>query len=124
MTKDIFELNPNKTETYEEYYCLIDNADYMDEDGFPRLENSSEKVMSKKIQKQDARTQFAVRIGYDGKLYDPLSVLSSKKNLSSLDRNSQGIKFKLVNETVFLFYNNYLTNKNIAWFNRAEREIM
>jgi hypothetical protein len=117
--------NNNKSQDPEnQHFCLKDHAEFIDSDNNPRVDNeNSDKVLAKKIIRDDSTYRFYIKLDNQGKLYNPLSIYGETKQSSFLDRvcRSQN-KFKEVNEKAFNMYLSFLKTKNIAWFNNAERE--
>lgn len=122
---NFFIQQPNKLSIEESYFCLIDDADFIDEDKLPRKQEQDECVLAKKVKLSDKQPyKYYVRMGFDQKLYNPLGTLASSKNYSSLNRNSELNKFKVVSESVFNYYTMYLSTKNNIWLIKAEREVV
>ena len=71
----------------------------------------------------DARTDYFVRKGYNGKLYDPWSDSETNADLRFLNRTGKtGNEFVKVNYDCFVLYMRYLENRNPAYITRANRE--
>lgn len=125
MDSFIFQPTNKQDITTSEYYCMSGNEDYMDENNLPRLKNDGKLVLAKRIDKTDAQPQFFVKISNQNKLFNPLGAGLEDKSYSIVDNVCRPAdKFKSVNLTVFNMYLNFLSSKNIAWLNKAEREIL
>lgn len=108
----------------EEYFCLKGSEEFIDDEDLPRLNNMSNKVLAKKVKVSDKQNRYYIRKGFDQKLYNPNNPLNSAKNYSELNRNSESIKFYLVNELAFQYYLKYLSTNNNVWLIKAEREVI
>jgi hypothetical protein len=123
MSSDYF-VQSDQSFPIETFYCLKGNEDSIDGDGFCKLNSVSDKVLAKKVQISDKQFKYYVRVGFDQKLYNPLNSLNSSKNYKELNRNSESIKFNIVQEIVFMYYVKYLATKNNIWLIKAEREVV
>lgn len=115
----------NNTESTNEFYTLKGMEDTTDSDHNCRLNSEvPNKVFAKKLYRDDNTHRFYIRVGNNGKLYNPVSIYGEEKTNTFLDRVCKdGVKFREVNQKIFDLYLNFLNTKNIAWFNNAEREI-
>jgi len=124
---DNFIFNPtNKIdETIVNNYCLTGYEDFIDSDGFPQINTESNKVLAKKITKTGSSPQFYIKISNQNKLFNPLDGGLEDRAYSIVDNVCRpSDKFKAVNQQVFILYLSFLTSKNIAWLNKAEREMI
>jgi len=114
---------PNKSVLINQYYTLVGQEDFIDDDNNPRIKNDADdRVLAKKIVQN--KLKHLIKIDNAGKFYNPLSPISSIKPIKILQTISiPGSRFKEVNKTVFNMYLNFLRSKNIAWINNAEREV-
>jgi hypothetical protein len=125
MDDFIFKPTSKQDVTISQYYCMVGNQDYTDDSGLPRLKNDSSLTLAKKIEKTDAQPQFFIKISNQNKLFNPLDSGLEDKSYSIVDNVCRpSDKFKSVNSTVFAMYLNFLSSKNIAWLNKAEREMI
>ena len=108
----------------EEYFTLVGREDFMD-NGFSKLkQDDNENVFAKKILRKDGSVRYMVKISSNGKLYNPLSIYGMEPDKSFLNRVCRSNKkFKEVNSKAFDWYLKFLTTKNMAWLNNAEREM-
>jgi hypothetical protein len=126
MSDYIFEQVPNKqTISVQEYYTIIGQQDFVDNNGYPRIEtDSSNKIVAKKIIKTDGKTRYAIKIGVNNKLINPVSIYGEEKQSSFLDSVCRASnKFIDVNPKTFELYLNFLKTKNTSWLYNAEREL-
>lgn len=107
-------------------YCLVDKKDSEDDTGNPVLENPKKEsdILAYKVRKINGDYKFMVRINADRKLYNPLSIYGTEKSYKLLDNITRSsLQYREVNCTVFDFYLRFLSTKNTAWLNKAEREV-
>jgi hypothetical protein len=127
MNEYIF--NPNSTKTLvsttNEYYCVKDKEDFLDNGGLPRKNQDSDDVLAKKIIKDGGQPQYYIKVSNINKLYNPVNVIQEEKAYSFLDNVCRpSDRFKSVNSKVFDLYLNFLSTKNTAWLYKAEREMI
>jgi hypothetical protein len=127
MEKFIFEqnrTNTKKVETREEFFTVLGNEDFLDDNSNPRItEENNNKVYAKRILRDDGSYRYSIRLATSGKLYNPLSIYDNKENkkfLETISRNQNA--FREVNYTSFHLYLRFLKTKNVAYLNNAERE--
>jgi hypothetical protein len=110
-------------ESYE-YYLPVGLEEYMD-NGYPRSKSDSENVCAKKITRVDGSVKYLIKLDRTSKLFDPYSKYdkdyADQKFLNSVCRTDN--RFKEVNEKAFQFYTRFLSLKNHALLQNAEREI-
>lgn len=116
------------------YYTLLSNKDYVDDDGFPRLNVDSNKVFAKAIKEVKSKNilerspshfRYYVRIEPNKSLHDPLvkhTVTSNKHSFVDKVCKSEN-SFMEVNQSVFDKYINYLKTENNRWLTEAIREV-
>lgn len=106
------------------YYTILGDHDFIDEFNRPRTNVETPSVVAKTIQNDINPIRYYVKIGPYGRLFNPIGMYSegkSNKFLAKIGRNEY--EFTEVNQQVFDLYINFLTTKNIAWLNNAEREM-
>jgi hypothetical protein len=109
----------------EQFFTISGEEDFTDSSGSPRLEkDSTEKTYAKKIIRKDNSYKYLIKLSNNSKLFNPLSIYGIEQDKSFLNRVCRSNKkFKEVNQKAFEWYLKFLTTKNIAWLNNAEREI-
>ena len=121
----IFEQSAKNIIQENEYYTLSGLEDFQDDLNNPRIKNSEDtKILAKKIIRDNNHIKFSIKLGNNGKIYNPISIYGEEKKSNFLDRicrNSN--KFKEVNSKAFDLYIKFLKTKNIAWLHNAEREM-
>jgi len=120
----IFNAKKDTDNTQEISYTITGMEDDCDENGCPIIkDNEAESVFAKKILRKNGTAKFMVRLGSNGKLFNPVSIYGLEKDKTFLDRICRSnSKFKEVNHKVFDLYVKFLQSKNISWLNNAERE--
>ena len=109
----------------EECFTLIGQEDTVNQENYPVISVSQpDKVFAKRVSRKNGTTKYLVRLASNGKLYNPLSIYGVEQDKSFLNRVCRSDKkFKEVNQRAFEWYLNFLSTKNIAWLNNAEREM-
>jgi hypothetical protein len=112
-----------KLNNIDEFYTMVGDQDYRDDNNNPRLlKDDNKKTLAKKIFTEN-KTKYLVKMNTDGKLHNPLSVVSKQKMTSNfLDRKCREPKFKTVSNKTFNMYINFLRTKNLSWLYNADRE--
>lgn len=106
----------------DEYFTVSGLEDYLDINNNPRVTSLEDnKILAKKVTREDNSTKYSIKIDSNGKIYNPVSMYVDKE--SFLDKVCRGSeKFKEVNFKIFNMYIHFLRTKNLAWINNAERE--
>jgi hypothetical protein len=105
-----------------QYYTLVGQEDFIDNENNPRIEKDDNRVLAKKTLQN--KLKYLIKLDNAGKFYNPLSPVSSIRPIKILQTISlYDNRFKEVNQTAFNMYLNFLRSKNIAWINNAEREV-
>ena len=106
----------------DEYFTVSGLEDYLDINNNPRVTSLEDnKILAKKVTREDNSTKYSIKIDSNGKIYNPVSMYVDKE--SFLDKFCRGSeKFKEVNFKIFNMYIHFLRTKNLAWINNAERE--
>jgi hypothetical protein len=107
------------------YYTPIGEHEFLDNQNRPCAKTENEFVVAKTIKNGSRPTKFFVKVGPHGKLYNPIGLFSEGKNNKFLAKiGKKEWEFKEVNQQIFDLYLSFLSTKNIAWLNNAEREMM
>lgn len=121
----IYHQNPtNNSSRIEYFYTILGDHDFIDEQSKPRAKTENELVVAKCTQYGNNPKKYFVKVGAHGKLYNPIGLYSEGNNnkfMSKIGRKEW--EFREVNQQIFDLYSNFLTTKNIAWLNNAEREM-
>ena len=119
-----FQQNTDPPNKLYEYYTIIGDHDFLDDNGKPRANEENSKVVAKMVTTDDKPSRYYIKVGTYGKIYNPIGLYSEGKNTKFLSKiGRKQFEFKEVNNKVFDLYLNFLTTKNIAWLNNAEREL-
>ena len=104
------------------FYTIFGKHDWLDDEGFPRVNEEAPDAYAKSIS-GNFETKFFVKRGRYGKLYNPIGLYSEgTANKQLRHAGKPEWEFKKETEKVFNFYINFLKTKNSAWLNNAERE--
>lgn len=120
----MFIQNNNSIERNVEGFTILGSQDYFDDDNRPRIDDE-DKALAKSVQVDNKPKRFYIKIGTYGKIYNPIGLYSeghSQKFLAKIGRKQ--FEYKEVNQKVFDMYVRFLTTKNLAWLNNAERELV
>lgn len=122
----IFKINENKEEPKitEIYYTLYGDHDGT-YNGFPILENDNpDKVHAKEVF-TDENNYYFIKVGLDGRLYNPLNIFTGAETFTPKKRQGQQMwKLKKVKREIFFKYIQFLNTRNIAYLKNAEREVL
>lgn len=107
-----------------ECYTVLGNQEYFDEEKKPRIDDE-DKALAKSVSIDGRSPKYYIKVGTYGKIYNPIGLYSeghSEKFLAKIGRKQ--FEFKEVNQKIFDMYVTFLTTKNLAWLNNAEREMI
>lgn len=106
------------------YYTMLGNHEFLDENDRPCLKEENNSVFAKSVQVDNKPLRYYIKVGTYGKIYNPIGLYSEGKNTKFLSKiGRKQFEFKEVNQKIFDLYINFLTTKNLAWLNNAEREL-
>lgn len=106
------------------YYTILGEHDFMSSDNKPEAKTESKKVVAKSVDKNGS-CKFYIKVGTYGKIFNPMGLFSEGKSNKFIAKiGKKEFEFKEVNKKIFDLYLNFLSTKNIAWLNNAEREMM
>jgi len=108
------------------YYCYFGQQDTTDSDGYPVLSNVSEKNEIKVCARIDTgnKTRYSIRVGRDGKLYNPDSPYEVKAYSSRDLEMGLHKKFATVQKKTFDWYKGFLKTKAYKYLREAERSFI
>lgn len=107
-----------------QFFTMLGNHDYIDQNNRPRTNFENNNTFAKIITKNNS-TKFFIKTGTYGRIYNPMGMFSEgKENKFNAKIGKKEFDFKQVNQKIFDMYINFLSTKNIAWLNNAEREFI
>lgn len=117
-------LDYDQLDSIDEFYTIMGDQDYYDDNNNPRLlKDDNKKTLAKKLYVENNKLKYLIKISTDGKFHNPLSVVPKQKMSSSfLDIKCKESKFKSVSNKTFNMYINFLRTKNLSWLYNADRE--
>lgn len=119
-----FQQNTDPPNKIYEYYTILGDHDYLDENNRPRANEENNKVVAKTVTTDSKPSRYYIKVGTYGKIYNPIGLYSEGNNTKFLSKiGRKQFEFKEVNNQIFNLYLNFLTTKNVAWLNNAEREL-
>lgn len=99
------------------FYTSLDYADFIDEQGFPRMKELGDKVYAK-----ISNDKYYVLCN-GNHIYNPYDTVFMQKIKKDL-YNKKFIRFIKVSKEVFDMYLEFLKTKNLSWFNNVQRKAM
>lgn len=116
--------NEESTDSTNELYTIHGQHDFLDTEGNPRAHTDCDKVLAKKMLREDGTYKYIIKNDSSGRLYNPISIYGESKSRSEtfLDKTCKDSKFRTVNMKTFELYVNFLRTKNFSWLYNAERE--
>jgi len=107
-------------ESNSRFFTILGNHDYIDENKRPCTKAETNSTFAKIL-----NTKFFIKTGTYGRIYNPMGMFSEgKENKFNSKIGKKEFEFKQVNQKIFDMYINFLSTKNIAWLNNAEREFI
>lgn len=125
--------NISNIDGISEYYTLNGEHDFLDEDGFPRIQNpESVKVYAKCLRNKLAKSfransQFRFYICVEGsnRPFNPIKNNAIPEPNQFVNRVCKdSARFTEVNQAVFQKYLEFLKTKNTRWLVDIEREVL
>lgn len=111
-------------ESENQYYTMLGDHDFIDSNNKPQAKSQTHNVVAKSITKNGS-SKFYIKIGTYGRIFNPMGLFSEGKNEKFIAKiGKKEFEFKEVNQKVFDLYLNFLSTKNMAWLNNAERELV
>lgn len=115
---------PQTLKVYE-YFTMLGDHDFVDDQDRPRAKTENNVVVAKTSTVDNHPTRFFIKVGTYGKIFNPIGMYSEGKNSKFLSKiGRKEFEFKEVNQKIFDLYINFLSTKNLAWLNNAEREMV
>ena len=103
------------------FYTIFGKHDWLDDEGFPRLDVEGADTYAKSMTGNE-RTKFFVKRGRHGRLYNPIGLYSEgTANKQLRHAGKPEWEFREATEKTFNFYIKFLKTKNSAWLSNAER---
>lgn len=114
----------NKFDTSNEYYCMVGNEDFIDDNKRPRIEQDGASVMAKRSLKSNGSLRLQIRIDKYKKLYNPNGIMASEITNKDIHRIKEDIdSFTDVGIKTFDLYLSFLKTNNPNFLRQAEREL-
>lgn len=116
--------NRKSYNTSDMYYTILGEHDFIDINNHPRAEENNKNILAKVVYSETGLEKCYIKIGSHGKVYNPLGLYSEGKHSKFVSKTGKNeYNFKKVNRKIFDMYINFLSTKNLAWLNNAEREL-
>ncbi len=107
-----------------EYFTVIGLHESIDQNNRPVVNANSSNILAKQVVSNNG-VKYFIKTGPNGKIFNPMGMFSEGNNnkfLARLGKNQYN--FKSVNQEIFNMYLNFLSTKNLAWLNNAERGLI
>lgn len=127
MKDDFVFVQKNVPQTLKEYeyFTMLGDHDFVDNQDRPRARTENHAVVAKTSSIDNRPMRFFIKVGTYGKIFNPIGMYSEGKNSKFLSKiGRKEFEFKEVNQKIFDLYVNFLSTKNLAWLNNAEREMV
>lgn len=113
-----------QVEPENKFYTILGDHEFLDENKYPRTSTENKNTFAKQITKNQTQ-KFYIKTGTYGRIYNPMGLFSEGKSDKFVAKiGKKEYDFKEVNFKIFEMYLNFLSTKNIAWLNNAERELI
>jgi hypothetical protein len=125
--------NISNIDGISEYYTVLGQEDFVDDDGFPRIDSpESSKVYAKCIRNKlnknftgHNKFRFYIAVKANNKPYNPVNVKEIPEAYGFVNKVCKGgINFTEVNQNIFQKYIEFLKSKNTRWLLDIEREVI
>lgn len=138
IDKDSFIVNhQSHKSSNSRFYTKIGLQDYVDESGYPRLNDENHEHVYAKCTKDKKSKHFidsntSNRYSYyimtdpSKNIFNPIKLHTIEPNIKKSFINQvckSNLRFTEVSEAIFNKYLNFLATENIQWLNHAQREI-
>lgn len=113
-----------ETESHDEFYTILGDHDFLDSLNRPRTNTDNKNTLAKRIKRNNS-VKFYIKTGAYGRIYNPMGMFSEGKNDKFIAKiGKKEYDFQQVSQKIFDMYISFLSTKNIAWLNNAEREMI
>ena len=125
----IFEPNTDidsvkQIEPEHKFFTILGSHEFIDANKYPRTSAENKNTFAKQITKNQTQ-KFYIKTGTYGRIYNPMGLFSEGKSDKFVAKiGKKEYDFQEVNFKIFEMYLNFLSTKNIAWLNNAERELI
>jgi len=99
------------------FYTSLNHADFIDEEGFPRMKELGDKVYAK-----TSNDKYYI-LSNGNHIYNPYDTVFMQKIKKDL-YNKKFIRFIKVSKEVFDMYLEFLKTRNLSWFNNVQRKAL
>lgn len=117
---DLFTIKKNDCEKYTTF-CTIDGHHDAYHNEIPVTNIPDARYVCAKIVRSNNIDKYYIRLNTWNKLHNPVSVYDREDK--TLNFGNDNNRFKEVSYNAFVLYGKFLQTKNIAWLNKAQREV-
>ena len=111
-----------KEQKNHEYYVFLGNEDFVDENNNLRSNIDDDRVLAKKIYRDDGSYKLMIKCDSRSKPFNPDNKFKAGNQTVASYQN--GYRFYTVNEKAFEYYLRFLQTKNNSWLLNTERELI
>lgn len=115
--------HPKKINPSEELYTIIGKEDYIDKNNNPRLKQTNDTVLAKKLYRDNGSYKLMIMCNAQNKPMDPNNELGETNSTVGLSYRHKK-RFVTVNQKAFEHYLSFLRTGVKAWLLNAERELL
>jgi hypothetical protein len=112
----------NSKQKTNEYYVYVGNEDFIDENNNLRSETDDNRVLAKKIYRDNGSSKLMIKCDSYNKPFNPDNQMESANR--TIASYTQGAKFVTVSDKAFEHYLKFLQTKNNSWLLNTERELI
>lgn len=133
MNTSIF--NTGFVSSESQFFCLKGQEDFIDENGFARTNEDSDRVSAKIIQNKKPKhfnaannyLSYYIKTNPNMNLFNPIELLCPVKDKTKYnfinEKCKDGWFFKQVTKQIFDKYIIFLNTKSLSWLKAAERDL-
>lgn len=106
------------------YYTILGEHDFVDDNNYTRTKEETKLTYAKSVV-GSKKEKFYIKTGPYGRVYNPMGLFDEGKGNKFVAKlGKKEFEFTEVNYKIFEMYVKFLSTKNLAWLNNAERELV
>lgn len=116
--------NTSNVSSNNKYYTILGEHDFVDENNCTRTKEETKLTYAKSVV-GPKKEKFYIKTGPFGRVYNPMGLFDEGKGNKFVAKlGKKEFEFQEVNYKIFEMYVKFLSTKNLAWLNNAERELV
>jgi len=125
------------SQVHNEYYTLLGMHDFLDDSGYPRLDNDANNSYAKLVNNKPSKlstdkklyNRYYIKVNPNNQITNPIEIYSEKNNdLSARPFINKICKkessYKEVTQSIFNKYIEFLKTKKLQWLKDAQRDLL